>query len=147
MMQTGTIGGFILSILFLAMLVVGFTTYFGGIPSAYSVNASTYNNSSLVSSSDEIYAQAVEMKNKTENIQITPIAEINYLYATMNGAYSAIKLSYNAMDFFAKFMIGDLAGAIGLPIGWALGFAYAATAIIIVLLVLGAIYKWELVRW
>jgi hypothetical protein len=146
-MNSGTIGGFILSILFLAVIVVGITTYTGGIPAAYSVNSSGYNNSSLLNSSAEIYQQAAEMKNKTENIQITPIAEINYLYATMNGAYSAIKLSYNVMDFFTKFMIGDLAGATGLPIGWVLGFACAAAAIIIVLLVLGAIYKWELIRW
>ena len=146
-MESGTIGGFILSILMLSVLIVGFTIYYGAIPSAYGTNSSNFTNDTYLNGSGAIYQQAIEMKSKTEDIQITPIAEINYLWATMNGAYAAIKLSYNAVDFFTAFVISGMAEAIGLPVGWVLGFVYAAVAVIVTLLVLGAIYKWELVRW
>jgi len=146
MNEKGNIGSYLLGILFVTVIVIGLTSFMAETPKNYGVNESTLDNTSFVNKVESINEMSENMKDTIENSEITGIGVVDAPILILKGGYQAVMLSLDSMDLFIA-IISDLATSTGIMPSWFVAILISAASLVIVLIVISSLLRYELIRW
>lgn len=130
---------FIVVLLLMVMIILGFTTFLGGLAKNYNINVNT-------SQFESTYNKINETVNLSEQIasgiSTSKLDESNMFYSMSASAYGSLKLIFKAIGIFNSIIV-NIAKTLSIPV-WAVTLTIALIGVLITFMIIKAIFRTDL---
>ena len=140
--MSGAIRNLILSLVVFSAIIVGLTTFYGGLLGSYGANV---EDISYISAAGDMNAQISQYKSSVEAVRYTgnPLVDtaLNLPFYIINGIWNTLLTVMNTINIFNS-ITADIGQIIGIPY-WFEGMIIAALTIILIFELISIYMKWD----
>ena len=130
---------FIVVLLLFVMIVLGFTTFLGGLANQYGVST---NNTQFQSTYNKINETVNLSEDIAQGVTGSSLDESNMFYSMSASAYGSLKLIFRAIGIFNSIVV-NIAKTLSIPT-WAVTLTIALIGVLITFMIIKAIFRTDL---